>query len=57
MEAVADATPRIVNVAWAGPVMPPDFQGARLDVQEIGRLSRFVGDLKEEIGSIMTDLR
>ena len=54
MEAVADATPRIVNVAWAGPVMPPDFQGARLDVQEIGRLSRFVGDLKEEIGSIMT---
>jgi len=23
---------------WTGPALPPAFQGARLDVQEIGRL-------------------
>ena len=38
LEAVTDATPRIANVARTGPVLPPAFQGARLDMEEIGRL-------------------
>jgi hypothetical protein len=38
LKAVTDATARIANVAWTGPMLPPAFQGARLDVQEIGRL-------------------
>jgi hypothetical protein len=38
LEAITDTTPRIANVTWTGPVLPPAFQGARLDVQEIGRL-------------------
>ena len=38
LEAVTDATPRIANVAWTGPMLPPAFQGPWLDVQKIGGL-------------------
>jgi hypothetical protein len=38
LEAVPDATPRIANVAWTGPMLPPAFQGPWFDVQKIGGL-------------------